>query len=444
VRKTILLTITGYFVLLAFLNNPTPALACTRGPGPELEELVLYSDYFVKGQVVQIDDAHENGILRIEMFFRGTLGPQYVLFQLNDTETIAGLLAGYYGSGDCGMLYGPLYPGDVIYAPLLRLGDGRYEILDRAYRRSSNTNDPEAIAAEADYVERLWQADGSTPNTKINDTLYPLVAPLLITTTNNTQYIFPVDRGALFKVGGNVPYLQTTLYGGYTEMEYPAYMLGSQSCFIDMCVAFSPNGLHWLQVEFSKGIKGTLFSHDNAAMATWTDTELTIEIFGNDGWGDGGAERKLTPKNAVLMAQHAVWSPDGRVFAYSDAAGLWMLDVYDLTSEPELVLPTPTDGKIPFARYITNSGNYLAITEGDKSIVLDVKMNKRYSDGLISPDERALLAFIDDQTFERCFFLTGACIGGENAKQIMWLDSKRFAVIRCDLPEKPCVFEGGA
>src|SRR5690606_9250914 len=140
-----------------------------------------------------------------------------------------------------------------------------------------------------------------------------------------------------------------------------------------------------------------LFSATGEAIAIWNDNRLELYTLG---WQKASQNfREVVLLNTVALAANgdtppyqASWTPDGRMIAFSDADGLWLLDVYDEQSKPSLLLPA--DGSvIPLALGFSPLGRYVQVDRGGERLTLDTVSGNVVPDGLVSPDERVLLAF---------------------------------------------------
>ena len=165
------------------------------------------------------------------------------------------------------------------------------------------------------------------------------------------------------------------------------------------------------------------FSPDSRTIAVWHDDQISIY-----GWGINpkrafeldivsvdASTQILMPENAeerLFLSGKAVWSQDSRYLAYSDAAGLWLWDVF--TQTPELLIardggPIP----IPVARYFSDSGRYLAVSEGDTHTIHDLHSDVILPDGIINSEERLLLRndTVGDNLVpaEMCNMMDGTC-----------------------------------
>jgi hypothetical protein len=144
--------------------------------------------------------------------------------------------------------------------------------------------------------------------------------------------------------------------------------------------------------------------------------------------------------DVLPRSESAAWSPDGRLLAYSDANGLWLWDVFTLDTEPRLLIAVDGD-KLPNARYFSPMGRYLAISENGENKTLDLVSGEFLPDGVISPDERTLLAF--DTTaelfsFSICRLTPYQCIGEIDSliRQLEWKSSREYIAIGC-VPNDP-------
>lgn len=84
------------------------------------------------------------------------------------------------------------------------------------------------------------------------------------------------------------------------------------------------------------------------------------------------------------------WSPDGRILAFSTQDGLWLWDALTTDSSPELLIPA--DDAVPVVRYFSPRGRYMAVTDGPRHYTLDLVSGSELPDGVISPNDRVLLA----------------------------------------------------
>ncbi len=88
-----------------------------------------------------------------------------------------------------------------------------------------------------------------------------------------------------------------------------------------------------------------------------------------------------------------------------------MKNVIAFDSPARLLLPTEND-QIPTARYFSPQSHYLAYTHGEQRATLDINSGEQFPDGVVSPDDRTLLAFDLEQNspeVQICVFETGSC-----------------------------------
>lgn len=145
---------------------------------------------------------------------------------------------------------------------------------------------------------------------------------------------------------------------------------------------------------------GVKFSKDSEHMAIWNDDRITI--YGGLSWikylmkeenpitiTSTTLDILLEQNNENSISGMGIWSEDSRWLAYSDAQGLWLWDVF--TQDPELFLPTSHSGPIPYARFFSNSGRYLAVSVGDEHFIMDRFSDLFYPDGIIDSSERIIM-----------------------------------------------------
>jgi WD40 repeat protein len=150
-----------------------------------------------------------------------------------------------------------------------------------------------------------------------------------------------------------------------------------------------------------------VFAPTSDLLAIWNDNQIEIHAFNYPRLGF----RFTSPGDTALINTvplqpieiHTlgvgVWSPDGRYLAYSDSEGLWLWDVLTPPIPPNLLVPSTAE-VIPIPRYFSPMGHFLAVTEGDIRYTLAVRNGMRYPDGVVSPDDRILLAYDTSQKYE--------------------------------------------
>lgn len=303
----------------------------------------------------------------------------------------------------------------------------------------------------------------------------PLFSPVLILTENNSLYLLPVDARTgddIVFIVEDVQQMQTIdtfisiitddkiilheiLSGFQWAWDYPEGV----DCLMIDCITFSDNGVimmrqvdadtiqvcelaliypnsnyvsgptaerhpcvrDTLPLSFYDGA-GVRFSADSNHMAIWRNDQITV--YGGLYW----VNNLLWEREPIIVASttldipteadttdgfagRGIWTQDSRWLAYSDAQGLWLWDVF--TQAPHLFLSTQDAGAIPYARFFSESGRYLAVSVGDEHFIMDRFSHLIFPDGIIRPDDRMM---IRNDTVnhmpvpaETCSLLDGQC-----------------------------------
>ena len=308
--------------------------------------------------------------------------------------------------------------------------------------------------SEEDFLARINANPQPPPDLRDVETMaLPVTAPGIIQTQDDRLYLLPVDIETvddLVLIADNVHnfnvvdtfvgittddklILHETLSGFQWIWDHPIDV----DCTVIDCIEFSDNGVVMArQVDADtvqvcelaliypnsnyvsqpsaekhpcirrdvpnasyRGV-GVRFSTDSHQMAIWHDGQITI--YGGLSW----LANLMWEENPIIItsttletpteddsthwfAGLGVWSHDSRWLAYSDLQGLWLWDVF--TQEPKLFLPTGHSGIIPYARFFSESGRYLAITIGDEHFIMDRFSDLIFPDGSIRPDERKMI-----------------------------------------------------
>jgi hypothetical protein len=249
--------------------------------------------------------------------------------------------------------------------------------------------------------------------------------------------------------------------------------LVTPDCPGENCRQVAPDGINfaWQDRDTVRWLSGSavgqafLFASTSDALAIWNGDQLAIYVLGLAQFYGGYEE--ITPVNTVRLngapsetCYQAAWTPDGRQLAYSDSAGLWLLDVYSPGRDPELLLAAE-DSVVPSARYFSPSGRYLNIQRGPHRAHLDVVTRQLLPDGSLSPNERILLAYdtqaasFDLQLCQllpalQCEEVRGTLVeNSEDDKyyaprfmQVAWADNYNYYVVACPEEETPgCVVD---
>jgi hypothetical protein len=408
-------------VLFSGLTLIAPVLACGGGATDTVEALLARSDIAIKAEPVAVDALRQNGVLRVESYLYGS-GPEYVLFSLNDPFIIEGILEGS-PAGTCNFISEALIPGETGYYFLERRPDGAYvsttyiqepefyvfDDPDSVVRYYTRSGDPfiEHILDEAAFVDLIITTGNSELTAPDTAWPYPRTSPMKITTADGKHYLLPVDQDVPLEVTRDLQYKMLMMMGAADGPLWNERYFNPVDCRSgEDCRQVSPDGLNsaefWVQDEItwwmgkSNG-QAFLFSSTSDAIAVWNGNRLTVHTIGYSR-PDMRSRQSQAIQFVILTAMpeqalgQAAWSPDGRLLAYSDSAGLWLLDVFTPDAEPTLLLAAEGDS-IPIARAFSPMGRYLHLTQGSERFTLDRISGERWPDGVISPDDRLLLAF---------------------------------------------------
>lgn len=470
--------------------------ACTRGASDNIQDLLSRAQYVVKADVVAVDDARQNGVLHIESVLFGGAGPEYALLVQTDPVIVTRITEGD-PYGNCNFLKDALYPGTSGYFFLTRRADGAYLSAthpwdasiyvfpdERAtitfYSRGDDNQYTERVLTESEFIDFIAEFGASAPPdpisgadyarptpVRIASEDYPRLAPLQMVTSAGTNYILPVDSSVPVEATTDFLHLMTIEVMGYDSTGWNETYFSESFCPGDGCVQASPDGINRArqrgeQIEWYRGSaagQAFLFSSTGEAIAIWNGNRLEFYTLG---WQKASQNfREVVLLNAVSLAANgdthpyqASWTPNGRMIAFSDADGLWLLDVYDENSEPSLLLPAE-GGVIPIAISFSPLGRYVQVEHGSERLTLDTVSGDTFPDGLVSPDDRLLLAF-DTQAdefnlrlcylapvreCERDFFGTIVRTGPNDSDvfnrftQVMWRTPTSYIYAACERDE---------
>lgn len=461
-------------------------MACSGPTPPSTYDEIDRTAIIVKAQPVEIDDAQVNGILRVETYLSGGPGAEFIFFKQSGYALINGVREGYFGNGgDCIGLGARLQPNLNYYLFLQRADSGTYFTYSRVYSfhdsdtsiqiTADSPDDPDQRiqmqVTEAEFVNLIMEHKAQTPTLPIENSPYPMKAQLEITTSTGTTYQLPVDGAPPVEIIPNQ--FQETQGTDIVSMFRQFSEAGT--CSTEGCLEYSANGLN-IAIQTNENTitrnggyasigQAFLFSPTSDAIAIWNEAFLSIERIPSDRIAHYPIQSQelqvgLHGNSALIgnLAGKAAWTPDGRLLAYSDAEGLWLWDALTLNAQPRLLLATSEQG-IPFARFFSAMGRYIAVTQGNLAFNLDTISGRVFPDGLVSPDERLLLAF-DSQAetfsaeicaliFEGCTLVNeGMIVDSEiipgsdepiihivdlnRIRQIEWRDSFSYIVFACN------------
>jgi hypothetical protein len=442
-----LFLVVSLFLLWFLAFDIHPAYACSGGAPLTIQGLLSESGFVAKVSAVEIDDAGQNAILRVESYLAGEVGAEYILFIRNEPAITRYLLAGRSSGGDCLGLFQEFQPTDTFYAFLRRNNDGSYATVTTLFNAFYYTF-PEANSTvevfleggyengevflndyaepgtgidvtEQEFLEIIEQESSQIPTAPNPNLPYPLKAPVRITTENGA-YILPVDGGMPIELNS------TTDATRYPDIVH--FWGGHCADESEWCYEISPDGLNIAAQTDEKTIMFTwedtvegdavLFSTTSDTVAVWNDCELTIYTTGYPPLGQEWYEIEelnsttLEADDCSTFHQAAAWSPDGRLLAYSDDAGIWLWDVYSPQNQPRLILKSEDD-IVPIPQHFSPMGRYLNFTSGSINQHLDIVTGELLPDGIISPNDRILLRYdtrAENSEFDVCSLVSFNCM----------------------------------
>jgi hypothetical protein len=396
-------------ILVFGVLETSNVFACSGGQPLTIRGLINNSDFVVKAQPVDVDDVHQNGILRVESYLVGGPGPEYLLFIQNDPIMTQYILEGRSSGGDCTGFRSDLYPYNSLYLFLDRNFDGSYSVVTtlfnpyyysfptpestvevyiegggyeegEVYGDDFAARDAGIEVTEIEFVQIVAEQSGVSPHLPLTASQYPLYAPLKITTSAGAEYLLPVD--------GQQPVQLTEEFRQETRWQEPMWSFGfsdAERCDAENCIQISPNGLDIAvqtdqdNITLTWGVtipgQASLFSSTSDAIAVWNDSKIQVYRlrYPRLGYNELGPQLltevtlnygDISDETSWLSGLGA-WTPDGRILAYSDVEGLWLWDVFTVGAQRRLLLPTE-DGYIPYPRYFSPMGRYLVLGHKNK------------------------------------------------------------------------------
>lgn len=417
-------------LIVLIIGFRSPVYACSGGGPTPLFRLLEGVSMVVKARVLDTDTYGQTGTVEIIDYLVGGGETTTVLVsQLNPVGAIY-LLDDRDGVGGCDTLAPAFTLDEEVYLFLIRNADGSYRTSvppdqfsysTMVYRfpdpdstallitgNSGDINTPGTLTAHQ-VTETEFRAmvvdHGRGHSARLTGiSHYPMPAPILITTTTGTSYLLPVDYGAPVLLEGEA--LRTLRRSSIVGRS--GSLLGVNGCNVVGCMAYSPNGLDYASVTVENVVlisrpvpgEGFLFSWTNEAVVVWNENTLDFYTFRYPKYDMPDYPITLLASREINLGSQwvaqAAWSADGRLLAYSDAEGLWQLDVYSQLAR--LLVPVSGGGMVTVARYFSPNGRYLAITQDDERSTLDTVTGEILPDGTVSPDERYLLAYDTEQT----------------------------------------------
>jgi hypothetical protein len=397
--------------------------ACSGGATDTIQALLANATYVAKADVVSVDEVRQNAILHVDSYLYGGAGPEYLMLVQNDPVVINRIIQ-ETAYNYCDFFGNDLNPGLTAYFFVTRRPDGAYKATTAAmptwatptYYDFAGSNSSvmfysqkedvftEHELNEQTFVEFITQHGESTVLQPIDRSTFPRLSPLRIKTTLGTDYLLPVDTDFPVKITDDFLQEMTgwTLGNADSPMWNAFYFDDANYLGVD-CMQVSPNGFNcaWQEGDQMRWIGGQAtgqavsFSSTGEIIAVWNNDKLELYIYDqpspNSNYYRVLQSITLSNEDGEQIIQSA-WTPDGRSFAYSDNSGLWLLaDVYDEGLSPILLLPN--EGAVPTALRFSPLGHYLQIERGEERFTLDIYSGYMLPDGLVSPDDRFLLAY---------------------------------------------------
>jgi hypothetical protein len=456
-------------LLLAFVGivSVESAYACSGGPPIlNIDEMLEQSEIAVVGHFVELDDIQRNGILRVESYLMGE-GAAYLAITPNPPRMIEDQIIQQRSIYCSRGVTSPLHTQGQYIFFLSRNTNGTYTW---TFSTSGNSYfyaaHPDEILSVVEYAdaytqtyevretsfselpEQIAEQVGQHPRTPNYDLLYPRTMPILLLGETGNYYLLPVD---------------TFVPVPLTVEEVQRQRLNPLECVMPPCYVDSANGLERLLLYASQSQIPTnqyppyfligsraIISHNGDAVILWRDNELQLYMnwYPRNGYTENvryGGFMWLSPRllhsisvQPETLDYPAIWSQDGRTFAFSDMDGLWLWDVY--AGERGLRLLVPSSGDTPpVARYFSPQGRYLAVAANSTARYnLDLVSGRAFPDGIISEDDRNLLAFdtsLDTVSDSRIILLATGLEEDNNFQStvysVEWIANSYYLIMFC-------------
>lgn len=459
-------------VIIFGIVSPQDILACYRGPLPPIEEYVDRVDAIVRGQIIETDDSGQNMIMKVTEYLKGegneiillsNFGPSVILeMNLNyesncsyglmpipeDEELILFLYSGPYGSYRLESDY-IVNPNEEIYVFNDSLGDYR-------------------VVTYAEFIDFIQNYIGTDPILPFMDTLYPLSAPMLITTESGTEYILPIDGNppvALSELNLDEPVLEW--FGNFTDSCWDINCYGRANHQIDIGritsegIFFESNpfrldgvGSTYLSIPYSQLIengRAFIFSPlDIRMVAIWKnptsdntilEDSIILQILHYAPQIKYELINEMPLKMNTIYPNSAAWSPNGRLLAFADIDGIYLWDVFVEDAKPVLIYET----NIKTIEGFSPLGRYLVIGDKDEGLALDLVSGNTYPIGVFSPSERYLMAYKGGELIGFTPYIVTTVYDATDVDEIIWLSDYMWMGLSCHVQgeEKSCFLVNG-
>jgi len=415
--------IIGLIITGLGFQTSSVVMACGgRASYPTFEELVDGTELIVEAVPIEVDDAGQNAIIRVEQYIKGQ-GEGYLLIYRSDPQFTSSQIE--YPPGTCYWLYSKLEQGDRYIMLLTRTETGGYHatrtyhfpttnatIIHRLEDEETGYTEHEYTYAQlADMLNNLSADDLYIPP---YDYSYPRKHLLKIETESGTRYHLPID---------DAPPMVIDPTGNYFQQQFP---FNEPAC--DTCLVYSPNGADAGHVndghirvlkpyhigDFVINGEAILFSPNSRYAVVWNDDQLQIIPLRSDEI-DNMLVAPFKHSADVDLLSNAVWVSDD-ILVYGDADGIWRWEIT-----------------------YTNTRSLLAHAENSAHIIDVITPDNRYVIYRSVDDEAHTL--MDIQTGDRYMIHANYDIymGLENRFLVQWYPSETdntTIVEYCDFPTR--------
>ncbi len=385
------------------------AQACSGGYPPgafPLDYILDSSDSIIAiGRVSTTGESRINAVLTVDHYLREPQTEGVLLLMQNSLPVIYNsIVEGRPYPVRCSYLSPEIEGGRQFIASLYRVDNGTHHGIvltsDENGMFNFQMQDQPEVTRTFTTEELIAYVENRLGGETVKPEQYIIPRPVsmrLFTQTGET-YFLPVDQ--------SLPML----------IEYPAKYrcgrFGDDDCTV---IVTAPNGLdtvsfysigsgveEWNTIDdlYNPRLEGEagVFSKNSDLFTAWTGNQIRVfATAGQDGF-DMGSSDGLTLLSSFtaspddpLITGAGAWSPSGRIFAFSTQSGVWIWDALTLDTQPVLLL-SATDQPIR-VRHYSPLGNYLGLEDGTRRYYLDMISGREYPDGLISPDDRKLVAY---------------------------------------------------
>ena len=425
-------------------NKAIECIEPSVGFGPFLLNLGHYTTV-VTGQISSVSDSGVNAILQIDQVLKGELHSDKLLLVRNSVQDIESYFEGRGVVRPCEVMAPPLPEGRRFMASLYRSGSGYFDgaiipenddgffILEDSPKDQIARTYEESVAFLAEQLDVVPTSIQPGPNPR-------MVKIHLFTDTE--EYVISADKTEPVKLPQS------------PECTVPLEIV-PEACISHI---IAPNGIDTVSVfpvgSGAEGYSGSyalinhtvegnaaVFSPDSQLVTVWREGELRVFAVPNRlGLSTKGTYqlqlvRSLEVENLMMGA--GSWSPNGRDFAFTNEAGVWLWDALTPDSHPTRLIPN--DNGSALVRHFSPNGNYLALEHNGTRFHIDIRTLQQYPDGLFSDNDRLLAAY--DTTTEPAALQIYAVLPSlepliegvlPTITQFEWIGNEAFIFASCD------------